>query len=858
MTQTPSPPQMPDLTMPNPLGLRLKALPPSLDTIRMERLARQEELRKSKTTTASPERPKFPGYTPWLKQVNPELNWDYAWLKYVRDQLARVTRGELKRLAISVPPQHGKTTAITERYPLWRMLREPGIRVGIGSYNQWYANKIAHRTRRIARRLGLQFDSNRAEEWDLVNGSSYVARGVGAGISGIPLDLFVIDDPFRGRKDADSETVQERVYEWYMDDVVQRLQKDAALVLIMTRWNPGDLIGRIQESAETHAWEFVRLPAVAETQAERDQVAARTYQPLGLPDPIGRKPGQALCPERYPIEALESRRLAQGVGFESTNQQNPVPRGGMMFDRTWFGTPVPCVPQGKRVARIRYWDLASSRKDSACFTSGVLMACVWDEAGRKTFYVEDVIRGRWHVGERNNVIAQTAQGDQKKSGYSNTYFEAPTHDLGKEASQAITSVCAGLRVYPDSPSGSGSKELRAEPAAAAAKAGLIRLVAGSWNAAYLSELEAFPKGTYKDQCLPAETPILAKQGRTPIFEIRVGDEVWTRFGWRSVLWSGMTSPESDTIVVELDDGGVLECTEGHPVYVIGRGFVPAGCLSEHDWVLSCRESKQSNGMVSSGEGIRTLRGETTGFITPATGVAGRPVSTGPSTSRFTAPYPEAASSIIETTTHSITTSKTSNFSTTPTTRGSIPNSGRFPPRSLSGISTGFDLWPPSGTRRRKVWNGIPGTASLLRNVNRSVTSPASGVGRSSDPDPRPRPTAREFAANGHDRRGRVFIPVSANGAETGSLLPSPVNRFAPTRVVAVRGGRRGVPVYNLTVNDIPEFVAHGVLVHNCDGTSGAFNKLALSGGDAPNVFRQPQPQLADLSYAQRRGLFGLS
>ena len=758
--------------MPNPLGMRLKALPPSLDTIRMERLARQEELRKSKTTTASLERPKFPGYTPWLKQVNPELNWDYAWLKYVRDQLARVTRGELKRLAISVPPQHGKTTAITERYPLWRMLREPGIRVGIGSYNQWYANKIAHRTRRIARRLGLQFDSNRAEEWDLVNGSSYVARGVGAGISGIPLDLFVIDDPFRGRKDADSETVQERVYEWYMDDVVQRLQKDAALVLIMTRWNPGDLIGRIQESAEAHAWEFVRLPAVAETQAERDQVAARTYQPLGLPDPIGRKPGQALCPERYPIEALESRRLAQGVGFESTNQQNPVPRGGMMFDRTWFGAPVPAVPMGKRVSRIRYWDLAclvagtmietsiglkpieaieagefvmtrsgyrrvkwsgvtkvvesvtsvefdngsiitgtddhrvwtqnrgwvplgqltgqdecidiggvaclgvagkgrptqsslsstgsptpvnqaggisrrcggisppkgitatcstgrsgcsttgtsrsamtfttaigtppttpsrilsassrpttpagttpsphstprlllpnttgglskrfgitrptrrivvsnaaeilsrgevtrrnsarstagpctattlgvpvydlevevdheffangvlvhnSSRKDSACFTSGVLMACVWDESGKKTFYIEDVIRGRWHVGERNNVIAQTAAGDQKKPGYQQTYFEAPTHDLGKESSQAITSACAGLRVYPDSPSGSGSKELRAEPAAAAAKAGLIRLVAGSWNAAYLSELEAFPKGTYKDQ-----------------------------------------------------------------------------------------------------------------------------------------------------------------------------------------------------------------------------------------------------------------------------------------------------------------------------------------------------------------------
>lgn len=67
-----------------------------------------------------------------------------------------------------------------------------------------------------------------------------------------------------------------------------------------------------------------------------------------------------------------------------------------------------------------------------------------------------------------------------------------------------------------------------------------------------------------------------------------------------------------------------------------------------------------------------------------------------------------------------------------------------------------------------------------------------------------------------------------------------------------------MPVYNLTVNDIPEFVACGVLVHNCDGTSGAFNKLTLGGGEAPNVYKQPTPQLADLSYAQRRGLYGLS
>lgn len=466
----------------------------------MERRARQEELRKSRTTTASPDEPKFPGYTRWLKNVSPEMSWDWPHLKLVREYLAKVTRGELLKLAISWPPQHSKTESVTVRYPLWRMLREPGIRVAVICYNQRFANKQSRKTRRIARRLGLQFGENDAvDEWHLANGSTFIARGVGAGISGEPVDLSVFDDPFKNRQAADSETTQENVYEYYMDDLTPRIQENGAVVVIQTRWGPGDLIGRIQASAEAHDWVFLRMPAIAETQEERDQVAMRTMQPLGMPDPIGRLPGEPLCPPRFTLAKLEERRLIEGVGFESVYQQNPVPRGGMMFDRTWFGTPVPDVPQGRRVTRVRYFDLASSRKDSACFTSGVLMACVWEDASRKTFYVENVVRGRWHPGERNSVMAQTISGDQKSAGFLNGYFETPTHDLAKEASREIMSACSGLRMYPDSPTGSGSKELRAEPFAAACKAGLVRIVAGPWNAAFLSELEAFPKGTYKDQ-----------------------------------------------------------------------------------------------------------------------------------------------------------------------------------------------------------------------------------------------------------------------------------------------------------------------------------------------------------------------
>lgn len=455
--------------------------------------------RKSDSTLPSPttESPKFPGYTRWLKNVSPEMSWDWSWLVFVRDVLASVTRGDVRKIGISVPPQHGKTE-ITFRYPLWRMLREPGLRTGLGSYNQKYVNRNSRKARKIARRLGLGFgETDTVDEWELANGSSMVARGAGAGIAGLPLDLFVIDDPFKNRAEADSEAVQQNVYEWYMDDVTPRIQEEGALVIVSTRWGPNDLIGRIQQSPEADNWTWIRLPAVAETQEERDRVAMRTNQPTGLPDPLGRAPGEPLCPERFSLRRLEEKRLTEGVGFESLYQQNPVPRGGLLFSRDWFEV-VPMVPSADSVRRVRYWDLAESRKDRSCYTSGVLMASVGSGDARR-FYVEDVVRGRWHPKDRNVVMHQTALADRQLAGFVGTWFENPSHDAGNESARDIIAACAGCAVRPDNVSGSGSKELRAEPLAGAAKGRIVYLVAGPWNSAYLTELESFPSGAYKDQ-----------------------------------------------------------------------------------------------------------------------------------------------------------------------------------------------------------------------------------------------------------------------------------------------------------------------------------------------------------------------
>jgi hypothetical protein len=71
----------------------------------------------------------------------------------------------------------------------------------------------------------------------------------------------------------------------------------------------------------TH-WRVVSLPALAEED-----------------DPLGRAEGEALWPDRYPVEELEQTRQTLGSYLWSAlYQQRPAPAGGAVFKREWFRT----------------------------------------------------------------------------------------------------------------------------------------------------------------------------------------------------------------------------------------------------------------------------------------------------------------------------------------------------------------------------------------------------------------------------------------------------------------------------------------------------------------------------------------
>jgi predicted phage terminase large subunit-like protein len=405
----------------------------------------------------------------WLTYVTPNWSWYWPHLVAVRKQLARITAGENNRLMIFLHPRLGKSEMTTIRYPVWRLERNPELKIIAGAYNQTLASKFGRKARRIAIERGLELAHDRAaaDDWETVAGGGFRAVGVGAGITGLGGDLIVIDDPIKNREEANSEAYRNRVWEWYTDDLYTRLEPGGSIVLIMTRWHEDDLAGRLLGDKGGDDWTVVRIPALAETQKDRDDYHKRAYLPVGEPDPLGRKPGQATCPDRYNGDTLERIRGVLGNSFHALYQQRPTAPEGDMFKRAWFEI-VNEVPDNAR--RIRYWDKAGTQGGGK-FTCGVLLAC-----DGKDFYVNDLVRGQWSAGA--------------------VWIEQEPGSGGKESAENTIRNLAGFKVFADKVT--GDKVSRAEPFAAQCEGGNVKLRKASWNRGYLDRITAFPHGTYAD------------------------------------------------------------------------------------------------------------------------------------------------------------------------------------------------------------------------------------------------------------------------------------------------------------------------------------------------------------------------
>lgn len=257
-----------------------------------------------------------------------------------------------------LPPGSAKSTYGSVVLPTWCMGRTPGYRMILASYGSDLARKHGRRARQIVRQgafkgvfgATVSADNAAADEWALTNGSEYMAAGILAGITGNRANGIVIDDPVKGREEADSEVIRKRTKEAYEDDLKTRLLPGGWLIIIQTRWNEDDLAGSILpedwkgESGLIRCrdgmdWHVLCLPA----KCERPD------------DPLGRKVGEYIWPEWF-----GPKHWAQFENNPRTwaalYQQRPAPEGGNYFKREWFtrtyaGTATPewAKAQGLRI-----------------------------------------------------------------------------------------------------------------------------------------------------------------------------------------------------------------------------------------------------------------------------------------------------------------------------------------------------------------------------------------------------------------------------------------------------------------------------------------------------------------------------
>lgn len=419
--------------------------------------------------------------------------------KLIADHLDAVVRGDITRLMIFAPPQHGKSELTSIRFPAYWFGRRPNDPVILSSYGASLAKRNSSAARDILEsdrfktifpKVKTDNRSRSVEFWKLAHPhrGAVKASGIGGPLTGFGGMLGIIDDPIKDWKSAQSVTLRENFKSWYKSTFRTRIWQMGAIILLMTRWHPDDAAGWLLKQG-LEDWTILRLPAIAETQEERDENNKQIGLPAGKDDPLQRQPGEALCPNRFNVVTLGQIKNDVGsIIWPGAYQGVPRKTEGNRFKREWLQIVKTGAP--KDATRVRYWDNAAT-DEGGKYTAGVLLA-----EYQNIIYVEDVARGQWSTGIRNNNMKQVATMDLQR-GNVEIWFEQEPGSAGKDAVDYIVKMMAGFNIRANKET--GDKDVRLEPFAAQAEGGNVRLVEGRWNYDYIEEMLAVPNSPYRDQ-----------------------------------------------------------------------------------------------------------------------------------------------------------------------------------------------------------------------------------------------------------------------------------------------------------------------------------------------------------------------
>lgn len=428
-----------------------------------------------------------------LTKPDYQTNWHH---RVLCEYLDRFVSGEIKRLMVFMPPRHGKSEQVSRRLPAYILGKNPNASIIACSYSADLASRMNRDVQRIidtpayeglfpnTRLYGANIRTvargaylRNSDIFEVVGHSGvYRSAGVGGGITGMGFHYGIIDDPIKNRQEANSPTYRDNLWDWFTSTFYTRQEKDAGILLTVTRWHEDDLAGRLLNLAAAEGgeqWTVIDFPAVATHTQHAD-------------DP--RELGEALWPDKYDLEKLDRIRIALGEHeWSALYQQSPLPPGGGMFDTQKIRV-VDTAPEC--VQTVRFYDLAITAKRKSDYTVGLLLGVTKDEQ----FVVLDVYRKQAELPDVQEAIIQNAGIDGKE-----TRIRLEAEKSGIVQLQFLLRDKRARPYTIDAKPPLGDKRTRAAPVATRVNAERFMILRGGWNRAFLDELAVFDSGAHDDQ-----------------------------------------------------------------------------------------------------------------------------------------------------------------------------------------------------------------------------------------------------------------------------------------------------------------------------------------------------------------------
>lgn len=435
-----------------------------------------------------------------------KLEWFH---KMVYDYLDLWIKNDIKKLAIFMPPQHAKSTMSSITAPAKILGENPKAKVVVASYSDSLASRFNRACQDIietpeyasiypgtilpAKGIEITNELRNNKYFEIVKEKGFFkAVSIGGALTGDPIDYGIIDDPIKDRKQANSVSYRENLWNWYNDVFKTRLHNDSSQLMLFTRWHEDDLAGRLfnpknehYDEKEASEWTIICLQALKEDKMP-------IIGALDFDDP--RELGEALWPEKHSKEKFIDRKRTNPTSFASLDQQRPAPMEGNKIKREWFNIINQSeLPFNMGTRGIDFFidgaftdktENDESAQLSCTFFKGNLYIynChgVRKELNEYLKYIVPWLKSAGYTGK------STVNIEMKASGYG-FYSMLRSAEYGNHNCLKINSKVVAY-----------GKMERVENIQPTLASGKVYLVKGSWIQEFLNQCASFPNDTHDD------------------------------------------------------------------------------------------------------------------------------------------------------------------------------------------------------------------------------------------------------------------------------------------------------------------------------------------------------------------------